>query len=308
MCNTVYRVCVCVNMYPAQESTVIHTQLVLQPLTLQQLQGALLQLLLHSSSTSSSTNRQPTVSLLTRKASRLRKAEQQRSEETAELSRCAMFKAAADPLDLLTLPFVDISRADAALANLLQSSRLQSVKELFGGDVDAAAKMLNHLIAPSLSKLLMQSAAAAAADEGDDGGGGVGSSAGTESCSAAAAVRQPAAESGDAGLGPVFAFGGSGVEAGAPPPPPPTPPTPPGDSSTTGNAAGSKAGTATGGFVFSSLPAAPAATEPQAKTAASSTSSAAADTATAAAAQLSDGSAPQALQADGVHSISNTEA
>lgn len=306
MCNTVYRVCVCVNMYPAQESTVIHTQLVLQPLTLQQLQGALLQLLLHSSSTSSSTNRQPTVSLLTRKASRLRKAEQQRSEETAELSRCAMFKAAADPLDLLTLPFVDISRADAALANLLQSSRLQSVKELFGGDVDAAAKMLNHLIAPSLSKLLMQSAAAA--DEGDDGGGGVGSSAGTESCSAAAAVRQPAAESGDAGLGPVFAFGGSGVEAGAPPPPPPTPPTPPGDSSTTGNAAGSKAGTATGGFVFSSLPAAPAATEPQAKTAASSTSSAAADTATAAAAQLSDGSAPQALQADGVHSISNTEA
>lgn len=306
MCNTVYRVCVCVNMYPAQESTVIHTQLVLQPLTLQQLQGALLQLLLHSSSTSSSTNRQPTVSLLTRKASRLRKAEQQRSEETAELSRCAMFKAAADPLDLLTLPFVDISRADVALANLLQSSRLQSVKELFGGDVDAAAKMLNHLIAPSLSKLLMQSAAAA--DEGDDGGGGVGSSAGTESCSAAAAVRQPAAESGDAGLGPVFAFGGSGVEAGAPPPPPPTPPTPPGDSSTTGNAAGSKAGTATGGFVFSSLPAAPAATEPQAKTAASSTSSAAADTATAAAAQLSDGSAPQALQADGVHSISNTEA
>lgn len=142
---------------PLQETTVIQTSLVLQPLPLQQLQATLQQLRVFTGLYSNAPqDLSPHLEGRQRKKYRSRKAEEQ-GEAVQSLSNAVLFKAAAvDPVALLTLPHVNVTSALADMQALLQGSRLQSLKALFDGDEQLAAKTVAALLSQPLSLRLMQ--------------------------------------------------------------------------------------------------------------------------------------------------------
>jgi len=144
-----------------QETTLIQTRLVLQPLPLVKLQ-ALLQQLLHQGLQSSSTASSMPRGILQPKKARSKKAEQQ-NEGVLRLSSSVIFKAVDNPADLLTVLNPTCSSAYADMEHMLQGSCLQSLKQLFNGDVQQAAKAVGALLARPLSMQLMQTAGTAAA-------------------------------------------------------------------------------------------------------------------------------------------------
>lgn len=122
---------------------------------------ALLQQLLHQVVKSGSTaSSMPRVILQAKKA-RSKKAEQ-RNEEVLRLSSSIIFKAVDNPAEVLTVLNPTCSSAYADMEHMLQGSCLQSLKQLFSGDVQQAAKAVNNLLVEPLSMQLMQAAGTAA--------------------------------------------------------------------------------------------------------------------------------------------------
>jgi hypothetical protein len=156
-----------------QESIAIHTKLVLQPLPLQKLQVLLRQLLLSGSSSTTATftlgfsssaaaaaatqrrklkGRKSKASMFDPSA--ISKSESLHTEMTA-LSSSVLFKAAGDPFDLLAVDPPANSSALLDMDSLLTGSRLQTVKALFNGDVDQAAKAVSIMLSQPKAKQLM---------------------------------------------------------------------------------------------------------------------------------------------------------
>jgi hypothetical protein len=171
-------------LFTLQESTVIHTQLVLQPLLLHKLQGVLRQLLLQQSSSSSAGNSSTGAALAAAAAAlkgrkrltvkRPSKAKQQDQKQIAgmeDLLGSALVNTVNNPQALLTLPVPPVASCNIDVERLLGGSCFKSVKALFSGDVAQAAKALSSLCSQKVSQQLMtgeapsDSAAAAAAAE-----------------------------------------------------------------------------------------------------------------------------------------------
>lgn len=183
-----------------QESIAINTKLLLQPLPLQKLQALLRQLLLSasssttasftlgfSSSAAAATQRRK-VKVRKSKASMydpkaVSKSESLHTEMTA-LSSSILFKAAGDPIDLLTLTPPSNSSALLDMDSLITGTRLQTVKALFNGDTDQAAKAVSIMLSQPKAKQLMTAgdpAVSAAAPEAGAEGTGQHSASGPDS-------------------------------------------------------------------------------------------------------------------------------
>jgi hypothetical protein len=184
MCEPIMLMCCCLTL---QESTFIHTQLVLQPLLLHKLQGVLRQLLLQTTSSSSAGGGGTHAALAASaalagrkrlKAKRPSKAKQQQDHEQhpeyEDVLGCALLKAVQNPAPLLTLPVPTVASCNVDMDSLLGGSRFKSVKTLFSGDVAQAAKALSSLCSQKMSQQLMageapsESAAAATEVHSDD--------------------------------------------------------------------------------------------------------------------------------------------
>jgi hypothetical protein len=225
-------------LFVLQESILIHSQLVLQPLPLQKLQTMLwrqrlqLQAQVAGGAQSSAQRRKLTAKKHTGQA-------EPNFSDSYTAAHCLLFKATANPIALLTVPSVPASAESVDIKEMLADGQgLWSLKALFGESVEDAAKAVQALLKDKnvVKRLLNAPGTADGANAADGEAAGDGRFAAVE----AGQLKGPPGLEGHV---PQQQEGSSAVLA---PPPPPAAADMVSDESTAGDAAGQGAGAAAG--------------------------------------------------------------